>query len=115
MEREGRSAKCIVHQEKTAVSMAPEARKPTRGQCPFEFVGVFGLQPRFGVVLDLAHVPNARRTRCRLNVGPQVLTAFESHIATEWVGRGRGASASRGDWKCHSGRNQISFVIGYVP
>ena len=48
--------------------------------------------------------PTRARSRRRLNEGPQVLTAFELHIATEWVGRGRGASASRGDWKCHSGR-----------
>ena len=54
MEKEGRSAKCIVPQEKTAVGKAPEARKSTSGQCPFDYVGVFGLQPRFGVVIDFS-------------------------------------------------------------
>ena len=61
MEKEGRSAKCILPQEKTAVSKAPEAGKSTGGQCPLEFVGLFGFQSRFGVVIDLAHVPNARK------------------------------------------------------
>ena len=59
--KEGRSAKCILPQERTAVSKAPEARKSTGRQCPFEFVGLFGLQSRFGVVVISAHVPNARK------------------------------------------------------
>ena len=51
--------------------------------------------------------PTRARSRCRLNVGPQVLTAFELHISAEWFGRGVIGS-------CHSGRNPKRGWIEYI-